>query len=97
MVHKASSAGELSHEFALVWVFQDGNLAGLLGVGTARIREAYAETGDTDRAVAAGLQRTGRIVTSAAALIVVGLPRVLGRRVPVHQAGRPRHGPGRRP
>ena len=84
---------------ALVWVFQDGNLAGLLGVDTAgaldiatpllifviafglsmdyevfllsRIKEAYDETGDNDRAVAIGLQRTGRIVTSAAALIVV--------------------------
>ena len=84
---------------ALVWVFQDGNLAGLLGVDTAgaldiatpllifviafglsmdyevfllsRIREVYEETGDNDTAVALGLQRTGRIVTSAAALIVV--------------------------
>ena len=37
----------------------------------ARIREAYAETGDNDRAVALGLQRTGRIVTSAASLVVV--------------------------
>lgn len=84
---------------SLVWVFQDGNLAGLLGVDQAgaldiatpllifatafglsmdyemfllsRIREAYAETGDNDRAVAVGLQRTGRIVTSAAVLVVV--------------------------
>jgi RND superfamily putative drug exporter len=84
---------------SLVWVFQDGNLAGLLGVDQAgaldiatpllifvtafglsmdyevfllaRIREAYAETADNDRAVAVGLQRTGRIVTSAAVLVVV--------------------------
>jgi putative drug exporter of the RND superfamily len=84
---------------SLVWVFQDGNLAGLLGVDQAgaldiatpllifatafglsmdyevfllsRIREAYIETGDNDRAVAVGLQRTGRIVTSAAVLVVV--------------------------
>jgi uncharacterized membrane protein YdfJ with MMPL/SSD domain len=37
----------------------------------SRIKEAWDETGDNDRAVALGLQRTGRIVTSAAALIVV--------------------------
>jgi len=37
----------------------------------SRIKETYDETGDNDRAVALGLQRTGRIVTSAALLIVV--------------------------
>jgi putative drug exporter of the RND superfamily len=37
----------------------------------SRIKELYDRTGDNDRAVAVGLQRTGRIVTSAAALIVV--------------------------
>ena len=84
---------------ALVWVFQEGHLAWLLGAeGTgaldptvpvltfaitfglsmdyevfllSRIKEAWDETGDNDRAVALGLQRTGRIVTSAAALIVI--------------------------
>ena len=84
---------------ALVWVFQEGHLAWLLGVeGTgaldptvpvltfaitfglsmdyevfllSRIKEAWDETGDNDRAVALGLQRTGRIVTSAALLLVV--------------------------
>jgi putative drug exporter of the RND superfamily len=84
---------------ALVWVFQDGNLSGVLGfdpVGSvdlfmpvlififafglsmdyevfllARIKEVYDETGDNDLAVAVGLQRTGRIITSAAFLIVV--------------------------
>ena len=84
---------------ALVWVFQEGHLAGLLGAeGTgsidptvpvltfaitfglsmdyevfllSRIKEAWDETGDNDRAVALGLQRTGRIVTSAALLLVV--------------------------
>ncbi|MCI0688792.1 MAG: MMPL family transporter, partial [Sporichthyaceae bacterium] len=83
---------------ALVWIFQEGHLAGLLGFEPAgmvditvpvlvfmfafglsmdyevfllsRIKEAWDETGDNDRAVALGLQRTGRIVTSAAALIV---------------------------
>ena len=82
----------------LVWVFQDGNLSGLLGfepLGAvdlfmpvlififafglsmdyevfllARIKEAYDELGDNDAAVAVGLQRTGRIITSAAFLIV---------------------------
>jgi putative drug exporter of the RND superfamily len=84
---------------ALVWVFQDGHLSGLLGFDSpgmvditapvlifvfafglsmdyevfllSRIKEAWDETGDNDLAVALGLQRTGRIVTSAAALIVV--------------------------
>jgi RND superfamily putative drug exporter len=84
---------------ALVWVFQEGHLAGVLGFEPAgmvditvpvlvfvfafglsmdyevfllsRIKEAWDETGDNDHAVALGLQRTGRIVTSAALLIVV--------------------------
>jgi len=84
---------------ALVWVFQEGHLSGVLGFDPpgmvditipvlifvfafglsmdyevfllSRIKEAWDQTGDNDRAVALGLQRTGRIVTSAAALIVV--------------------------
>jgi RND superfamily putative drug exporter len=84
---------------ALVWVFQEGHLSGLLGFDApgmvditvpllifvfafglsmdyevfllSRIKEAWDQTGDNDLAVALGLQRTGRIVTSAAALIVV--------------------------
>ena len=84
---------------ALVWVFQDGHLSGLLGfdpVGSldatmplvififafglsmdyevfllSRIKEAWDATGANDLAVARGLQRSGRIITSAALLIVV--------------------------
>ncbi len=84
---------------ALVWVFQDGHLTGLLGfdsVGAldatiplvififafglsmdyevfllSRIREAWVETGDNSLAVRLGLQRSGRIITSAALLIVI--------------------------
>ena len=84
---------------ALVWIFQDGHLSGLLGfdsVGAldlwmpvlilifafglsmdyevfllSRIKEVHDQTGDNDLAVAVGLQRSGRIITSAAALIVV--------------------------
>jgi RND superfamily putative drug exporter len=84
---------------ALVWIFQDGHLSGLLDfdpVGSidaslyivifvlafglsmdyevfllSRIKEHYDRTGDTDQAVAMGLQRSGRIVTMAAALMVV--------------------------
>ncbi|HEY5699904.1 MAG TPA: MMPL family transporter [Acidimicrobiales bacterium] len=37
----------------------------------SRIKEVHDETGDNDLAVAVGLQRSGRIITSAAALIVV--------------------------
>jgi uncharacterized membrane protein YdfJ with MMPL/SSD domain len=84
---------------AIVWIFQDGHLSGLLGftpTGTleatqpilvlaivfglsmdyevflmSRIREHYVRTGDNTAAVAAGLQRTGGIVTTAALLLVV--------------------------
>jgi hypothetical protein len=37
----------------------------------ARVKEEYERTGDNDTAVSAGLQRTGRIITSAAVLIGV--------------------------
>ena len=37
----------------------------------ARIGEVWAETGDNDPAVADGLQRSGRIITSAALLVVI--------------------------
>jgi RND superfamily putative drug exporter len=84
---------------AMVWIFQEGHLSGLLGfdsVGAldlwmpvlilifafglsmdyevfllSRIKEVHDHTGDNDLAVAVGLQRSGRIITSAAALIVV--------------------------
>jgi RND superfamily putative drug exporter len=81
----------------LVWVFQNGNLSGLLGftaTGTlessipilmfcivyglsmdyevfvvSRVREEYLSTGDTRRAVALGLQRSGPLVTVAAVIL----------------------------
>jgi putative drug exporter of the RND superfamily len=84
---------------AMVWIFQEGHLSGLLGfdsVGAldlwmpvlilifafglsmdyevfllSRIKEAHDQTRDNDLAVAVGLQRSGRIISSAAALIVV--------------------------
>lgn len=84
---------------ALVLIFQDGNLEGLLGfesVGAvhvespilifpivfglsmdyevfllSRIKEEYDATGDNQVSVARGLERTGRIITSAALLLVV--------------------------
>jgi RND superfamily putative drug exporter len=37
----------------------------------SRIKEVYTETGDNTRAVAVGLERTGRLVTAAAALVAV--------------------------
>jgi RND superfamily putative drug exporter len=37
----------------------------------SRIKEVHDQTGDNNTAVAVGLQRSGRIITSAAALIVV--------------------------
>ncbi len=84
---------------ALVWIFQDGHLSGLLGFTStgaieatqpilmlaiafglsmdyevfllSRVREEWDRTGDATAAVATGLQRTGRIITSAALLLVV--------------------------
>ena len=84
---------------ALVWIFQEGNLAGLLGFEStgaieatqpiimlalafglsmdyevfllSRVREQWDAIGDNTAAVATGLQRTGRIITSAALLLVV--------------------------
>lgn len=84
---------------ALVWVFQDGHLSGLLGFDPqgfvesslpvimfcvlfgismdyevfllSRIREEWERTHDNGRAVALGMQRSGRIITSAALLVVV--------------------------
>lgn len=83
----------------VTWIFQNGNLAGLLGFTPtgfveatqpilvmaivfglsmdyevfmlSRIREQYDATGDNTEATATGLQRTGRIITSAALLIIV--------------------------
>ena len=84
---------------AMVWIFQDGHLSGLLGftaTGTiattmpilmfciafglsmdyevfllSRIKEEYDVSGDNVSSVALGLERTGRIVTAAAALLAV--------------------------
>jgi RND superfamily putative drug exporter len=84
---------------AVVWVFQDGHLDGLLRFTStgnidvvqpilifavafglsmdyevfllSRIREQYDRGGDNTEAVAVGLQRSGRIITSAALLLVV--------------------------
>jgi RND superfamily putative drug exporter len=84
---------------AMVWVFQEGNGAGLLGFTAtgmtdtttpilmfciafglsmdyevfllSRIKEEYDRTGDNSASVAIGLERTGRIVTAAAALLAV--------------------------
>lgn len=82
---------------ALVWIFEEGHLSGLLrfeptpldaagpvllfcavfGLSMdyevlmlSRMREEYLRTGDNTWAVAEGLERTGRLVTSAAAIMV---------------------------
>ncbi|MBB6119632.1 MMPL family transporter [Nocardiopsis algeriensis] len=101
---KAVAMGALSLGSSLglvVWGFQEGAFAGLLGfeaVGTidptylvliaivafglamdyelfllSRVREEYLRTGDNTHSVAAGLQHTGQIITSAAILLVVVL------------------------
>lgn len=84
---------------AVVWVFQDGHLSGLLGFTStgsiettlpvlmfcvafglsmdygvfllSRIKEEYDESGDHDRAVRLGLQRTGGLITAAAVILAV--------------------------
>ena len=84
---------------ALVWVFQQGHLSGLIGFEPygavelwvpivvfvfafglsmdyevfllSRIKECYDDCGDNDSAVANGLQRSGKIITSAALLITI--------------------------
>jgi putative drug exporter of the RND superfamily len=84
---------------AMVWIFQDGNLSGLLGFTAtgsidismpilmfciafglsmdyevfllSRIKEEYDLTGDNEASVALGLERTGAIVTAAAALLAI--------------------------
>lgn len=101
---------------ALVWVFQDGHLGGLVGTEAlgslsmstptlvfaiafglsmdyevfllGRISEIWRQTGDTSHAVVTGLQRTGRIVTAAALLMVVVYAGfVAGGFSPVKQVG----------
>jgi len=84
---------------ALVWVFQDGNLSGLLNFKQlnfiepslpilmfctlfglsmdyevfllSRIKEHYDHTGDNTASVAIGLQKSGKIITSAALIVVL--------------------------
>ena len=83
---------------AMVWVFQEGHLSGVLGFTPSplavtmpllmfcvafglsmdyevfllgRIKEQHDAGADTATAVAVGLERTGRIVTTAAALLAI--------------------------
>jgi uncharacterized membrane protein YdfJ with MMPL/SSD domain len=84
---------------ALVWVFQDGHLSGIIGFEPpggvdltvpvimfavvfglsmdyevfllSRIREEFDRTGDNAHSVALGLERTGSIISRAAALLIV--------------------------
>jgi RND superfamily putative drug exporter len=54
----------------------------------SRIKEVHDETGDNDLAVAVGLQRSGRIITSAAFLIVVVFAGfAAGEVLPIKQLG----------
>jgi RND superfamily putative drug exporter len=101
---------------ALVWIFQQGHLSGLLGFQAfgaieawapvvvfvfafglsmdyevfllSRVKEAYDESRDSDRAVVQGLQRSGRIITSAAALVmIVFLGFALGQNLGIKELG----------
>jgi RND superfamily putative drug exporter len=93
---------------AMVWIFQEGHLSGLLGFTPlpltitmpllmfcvafglsmdyevfllGRIKEQHDAGADTVTAVAVGLERTGRIVTTAAALLAVTLFAFVSSRV----------------
>jgi RND superfamily putative drug exporter len=94
---------------AMVWIFQDGHLSGLLNITPSpidptlpvllfclvfglsmdyevflltRMQEAWRRTGDNRAAVAEGLERSGRLITGAAAIMITvfiafGLARVV--------------------
>jgi putative drug exporter of the RND superfamily len=54
----------------------------------SRIKERYDQTGDSDAAVAGGLQRSGRIITSAALLVmIVFLGFAFGQNLGIKQMG----------
>jgi putative drug exporter of the RND superfamily len=54
----------------------------------SRIKERYDRDGDSDAAVASGLQRSGRIITSAALLVmIVFLGFALGQNLGIKQMG----------
>ncbi len=100
---------------AMVWIFQEGHLAGFLGfvprpldptlpvllfcsvfglsmdyevLLLGRMREEWERSGDNARAVAEGLERSGRLITSAAAIMVsVFLAFALARVVVVKAMG----------
>src|SRR5712691_2081896 len=82
---------------AMVWIFQEGHLSGLLGFTPqsidpsipvilfsivfgmsmdyevlliSRIQEEYRRTGDNQAGVALGLEKSGRLITGAAAIMV---------------------------
>jgi RND superfamily putative drug exporter len=82
---------------AMVWIFQEGHLSGLLGFTAqsidpsipvilfsivfgmsmdyevlliSRIQEEYRRTGDNQAGVALGLEKSGRLITGAAAIMV---------------------------
>ena len=94
------NAFSITASFGVVtWIFNDGNLADLLGFTPqgfldatnpilmlailfglsmdyevfllSRVREQWDRTHDNDEAVATGVQKTGRIITSAALLLAV--------------------------
>src|SRR5579885_2047359 len=94
VVNALSIAGSFG---ALVWIFQEGHLSGLLGFEPgpieptlpvllfcavfglsmdyevlllSRIQEEYRRSGDNTVAVGEGLARSGRLITSAAAIMV---------------------------
>ena len=62
----------------------------------SRIREQYERTGDNTDAVAQGLERTGRIITNAALLLVIVIAAFSTSGDHVHQADRRRDGRGNR-
>jgi uncharacterized membrane protein YdfJ with MMPL/SSD domain len=96
---------------ALVWVFQEGHLSGLLNFTSqgsidatqpilifaiafglsmdyavfllSRIKEQYDNIGNTDEAVARGVEKTGPIITSAALLLIVVITAFASGKIPL--------------
>ncbi len=88
LLNFTSAGGLESYVVAVVVAFGFGLAMDYEVFLLARIKEIYDDTGDNNHAVKYGLQRSGRIITSAAlVIIVVFLGFVAGDLIAIKQAG----------